>query len=296
MSGRETHKADAAEAARLRIRVGRFLACGAARCDAGDTRDLKVLVPEEGISRRSLRVAAAAIKRMQADGIVAVSRIAEAGPHDKAPTGSEIVSLTREGRAWLRRTLSAGDDAFRRQHGSIAERRIELGDGTADTCLVDDAESPLAWLYRRRSRDGRKLLDDAQFNAGERLRHDFTRGQLMPRITANWNADINQGRRRSGEAGGSSDLTDAALAARVHVEKALDAVGPELSGVLIDVCCFLKGLAEVEKERQWPARSAKVILVLGLTRLARHYGYGGDFANRKGSVRHWGATDYRPTL
>jgi len=67
-------------------------------------------------------------------------------------------------------------------------------------------------------------------------------------------------------------VTDIAIASRQRFRHALDAVGPEFAGLLVDVCCFLKRLDDVERERQWPARSAKVVLQLGLDRLARHFG------------------------
>lgn len=175
-------------------------------------------------------------------------------------------------------------DAFRAQHLTLAERVIETGHG-AQTVLVDDGESPLAWLARRRGRDGRSLVAPHQLLAGERLRADFTRAHMMPRTTSNWSVPLSPDR---SDGGGRTHFTDAMIASRQRVDHALDAVGPEFSGVLLDLCCFLKGLEDLERDRGWPARSAKVVLQLGLDRLARHYGYMAQAKGRsEAPIRTW---------
>ncbi len=177
---------------------------------------------------------------------------------------------------------------FRARHLALAEREIVSEFGRA-TVTVDDAESPLAWLARRRGRDGRALIEPHQLQAGERLRADFTRAHLMPRTTASWSSPISSGR-RGGERAAAA--TDAMVAARQRVHLALNSVGPEFAGLLIDICCFLKGLADIERERAWPARSGKVVLLLALDRLARHYGYAAQTRGAKRApVRTWLAED-----
>ncbi len=157
-------------------------------------------------------------------------------------------------------------------------------DGQERVLELDLAESPLAWLANRRGRDGAPLIDPAQFMAGERLRLDFTRAGLTPRVTTNWAA--------AGSGGGIEAFSDVVLAAKARVDAAIRAVGPELSGVLLDVCCFLKGLELVEQEHCWPARTAKVVLGLGLDRLASHYGYARVARGRaRAPLRSWHAPD-----
>ncbi len=81
-----------------------------------------------------------------------------------------------------------------RSISNSARRQIRDETGFCDV-TVDEAESPLAWLARRKGRDGRALIEPVQLLAGERLRAEFTRAQLMPRITSNWSASVADGPR-----------------------------------------------------------------------------------------------------
>jgi hypothetical protein len=206
------------------------------------------------------------------------------------------VALSDVGRAVLRRSLSSAEGCLA-QRKDLAASVIVDAEGALRHVTVDRGESPLSWLRHRRGRDGRPLIDAVEFTAGERLRTDFERGRMMPRVTANWSAAV-AGHRRDGGAGGMADLTEAAIAARRRIERALDFVGPELGGLLVDFCCFLKGLEEIERERLWPARSAKLVLRLGLSTLARHYGFAAKARGRShaSAILHWGTEDYRPAI
>src|SRR3954468_22374781 len=83
----------------------------------------------------------------------------------------------------------------RARHLALNLRNI-IGDDGVAAVLVNDCESPLAWLARRKGRDGQAMISAHQFIAGEKLRADFTLGQMTPRVTANWAAPA--GRRKGG--------------------------------------------------------------------------------------------------
>ena len=201
-------------------------------------------------------------------------------------------TLTAVGRMALKRAM-AQSEPHSAQHQERDTGFVMTQNGREEV-TVNHAESPLALLWRRRNKDGSGFLSPREFRAGERLRVDYSRGCIMPSLGVNWGA-IGGGGRQRGEAGGIGELSDAALAARMRVEKALAAVGPELGGVLVDVCCFLKGLERVEAERNWPVRSAKVVLKSALASLARHY-EPCERGGRQQAVLHWGAQDYRPRI
>ena len=178
--------------------------------------------------------------------------------------------LSAAGRAHLRRGAADPDTSFRDQHLDIVDGKIDGQDGPVNVSL-DSAESPLAWLRRRKDREGEPMIDAAAFEAGERLRRDLTFAGILPSITARWEGAIDSG---SGGLRDPAAATHATIAARQRVRAALTEVGGELADLLVDLCGFLKGLETIERERRWPPRSAKVVLRLALSRLADHYGLG----------------------
>ncbi|MFT3731026.1 MAG: DUF6456 domain-containing protein [Hyphomicrobium sp.] len=173
---------------------------------------------------------------------------------------------------------------------------------TAQDCTAPArnlAESPLAWLARRKDKDGQPMIADTEFDAGERLRADFWFAQMTPRTTANWSLLLSGGGGGKGAPDIGPEIRDSVVAAQERVKRALVAVGPDLANVLIDVCCHLRGLEASEKASGWPQRSGKIVLQIALRQLARHYGLLPSALprdDRPVRVRHWGTSDYRPEI
>jgi Domain of unknown function (DUF6456) len=161
--------------------------------------------------------------------------------------------------------------------------------GETQTVMRVAVESPLDYLASRKDKNGVPMIGQAEWSAGDRLRSDFTRANMLPSIGMRWGEPIGS----KGGGGVGLNQTEAAMAARDRVTKALAAVGPEFSGLLLDVCCFLKGLEQVEMERHWPQRSAKVMVRAGLSILARHYM---PPTKNTAHLTSWGTDDFRPTL
>jgi hypothetical protein len=236
--------------------------------------DVVVVGQRNGVSMCVARASRAAATALEGRNLAAWE--------EGAPGRLRLV-VTHPGRAALARANApAQAPAFLAQHVALETRQVETAPGASAKVFVNGDESPLGWLARR------KLVGEPEFEAGERLRRDIDMAQTLPRVTANWSAS-------AGGGGQGLHISERVAAAGQRVDRALSAVGPEFSGLLLDVCGFLKGLETIETERNWPKRSAKVVLNLALGRLARHYGLGVAPSGKVGP-RHWGAPDYRPHI
>jgi hypothetical protein len=183
-----------------------------------------------------------------------------------------VLVASRVGLAWLSRS-QAGGDPFAAQHRVLNTRLIKDDRGRDCYVVVNAAESPIGFLRQR------GLISHLQFEAGEKLRRDFTMAQLTPRMGVDYSAPVG---RRSAKP--ETLITETALAAKQRFNRALRAAGPGLSDVLFDVCCILRGLEESERARNWPRASGKVVLRLALDRLIEHYGMR---TRRHAPLRSW---------
>lgn len=223
-----------------------------------DTQRLLLSHPSD--PKRKLVTTTQIVKHQQAAGLIAISK----------GTGK----LTRAGLSRIKRQRASNGhfSEFQCQHQDIVEQDI-LIDGHRQKVSRNLCESPLSRLRHHNDKDGQPWLTEAQFSAGERLRSDFTHAHLANAMTTNWRSpDQAMIKASGGGAGGVGELSDSTLDARQRFNQALEFVGADLSNVLIDVCCYLKGLQTVERELRWPPRSAKLMLRTGLQLLTQFYG------------------------
>jgi len=175
---------------------------------------------------------------------------------------------------WLKRQMLEAD-AFAAQHREEAP-------GPEGTVL-NLAESPLARLAAPSGGEP-AFLARHQVEAGERVRRLVERARLSPRLTMSYSAAHVAGGRGARHAGEMSDMAaDARKAlARLHADLPRDC-----ADVVLDVCGLEKGLQQVETERGWPRRSAKLVLRIGLDRLAEVWGIGAAAVGRGSGTRAW---------
>lgn len=144
----------------------------------------------------------------------------------------------------------------------IIEASVETAEGIVRRNL---GESPIAWLARRRDRQGRPWLDPVEVAAAERLREAFESLGAQGRLTMRWDA--------ARVDGGFTGLApvERDQAARQRIARALEAVGPGLREILERICLMGSALEAAEAALKLPRRTGKTVLKLALQRLARHY-------------------------
>ena len=150
--------------------------------------------------------------------------------------------------------------------GSDEPSAKSRGTRLARSVTVNLSESPLGWLYARGH------LTARQFDAGERLRLDWERAQLAPRVTMAWDAaPVARGR---GGTAPDADLNGAQVDAKRRFEDAIASAGAGLSDILWRIVCAGEGMREAETALGWPARAGKLVLTFALDRVADYYRIG----------------------
>jgi hypothetical protein len=239
------------------IRFVRGLVAGAVGIRAGD-----VYAQPDG-----RRLSAGAVRDLVARGAV---------------EGNELDCRSNaESLGWLRRAM-LGEQAFGDQHRVLAR--------AADGHDLNLAESPLARLAAGTGGEP-PFLERHHVEAGERVRRLAERAQLQPRLTMAYTASRTAGTGPQA----ASDISDLAADARKSLGEIHRVLPRDCAGVVLDVCGLLKGLQDVERDRRWPRRSAKLVLRIGLEQLAQYYGLGAVAVGKAtGRSRTWIGEGGRP--
>lgn len=159
-------------------------------------------------------------------------------------------------KAWLLRECSIEGEGTKSPRQPNVVRPVR-------SVTVNLAESPLGWSFSR------GLLTQRQFDAGERLRFDWERGQLAPRVTIAWDS--------TPMAGGAADRLPSPTSAGRRSTPCggstlrSPAPGKALADILWRIVCAGEGMREVESALGWPAPPGKVVLTLALDRVADYY-------------------------
>lgn len=190
---------------------------------------------------RASQLGVAAVKELAGQGVLTIS-----GETCRAAEGA---------RSWLRRSLIA-IDPFVAQH---QDRQV-----VAEGVQRDLEASPLLRLSRPLPGETEAFLSAAEVEAGERIRRLWDRSQLRPRLTRSYEPVVIRG---GGPLAGR-EIGEAAAEARARLNRLLGQLPADCASVVLDICGELKGLQQIESERGWPRRSAKLVLRIGLQQLA----------------------------
>jgi hypothetical protein len=146
----------------------------------------------------------------------------------------------------------------------IGDEKARIGGKrrAARSVTVNQAESPLGWLLSRGH------LTRRQYDAGERLRLDYERSALAPRVTMAWDSSPVARSRGGKPIGPEASLVQ--IDARRRFDQAIAVAGPGLSDILWRIVCS-GGRNAAEGALGRPARARKLVLTIALDHVAEFY-------------------------
>lgn len=153
-------------------------------------------------------------------------------------------------------------------------------------------EAPDAVLRLLSTGRGEAFLAAHHAEAARRLALLFVRARLTQRVTMSYDLARIGGSRDGSRQG---ELADSAFHARRLLDGLAGKMPRDCWSILVDTCGFDKGLQEIEMERSWPRRSAKLVLRIGLDQLAAIMGLS-ELAEGKADQKLKGWLPERPPL
>lgn len=151
---------------------------------------------------------------------------------------------------------------------------------------------PAALGQLSRARNGEPaFLEAHHLEAASRLQKLFERSRLRARTTMNYGPRVDRW-----HGGHTDDVGDMALDARRQLAAIYADLPRDCAQIVLDVCGYEKGLQDIERERGWPRRSAKLVLRIGLEALAARFGLTASVTGREtATTRNWLGDGARPT-
>jgi hypothetical protein len=207
--------------------------------------------------RRPLaRLGGADVRALEASGAIAAA-------------GQGGFALTEAGRASLRRDAAADPaESYLHQHAEIGAKSVIEADGAVREVRAAHGGGALKRLRALRGADGSPWLSHEELAAAVRLQEDWALGQTGLIGGSDWSAPP-----RGAAARGPGNAREGAMAAqidaRARLAGALEALAPALRRVVERACLHEEGLEALERAENWPARSGKIALKLGLAQLAQ---------------------------
>jgi hypothetical protein len=156
-----------------------------------------------------------------------------------------------------------------------------------------DGGTPEAVMRLVAVRDGTEpFLGPHHVEASRRLARLCERARMRQRVTMSYDPARTGGR---GAGSAQADLAQSAADARRLLNGLARQFPADCWGVLIDVCAFEKGLQQIETERSWPRRGAKLVLRIALDQLCARFGLASHAqGNERAQMSAW--LDERPPM